>query len=182
MGIREKLLGWRTGNREERNRTSPQKHDTAVLFETMTDTQLLAALSQRIAPAIRALNERQVVEGLDGPARTLYLLNAFDREIRGGGLCQFFVNSSRALAPWIPDALLQIEASPYAQLYTDFTRRHQIDLSDLDSFAIRNLKEYEGQAARYPFDDFDRPFYDLEQVRPLASYLADYARKHRSEF
>lgn len=181
MGIMEKLLGWKTGNREDRNRTSPQKHDTAVLPETLTDAQLLAALSQRIAPAIRGLNEKQAVQQLDGPARTLYLLNAFDREIRGGGLCQFFVNSSRALAPWISEALLQIEAASYAQLYTDFTRRHQIDLSDLDSFAIRNLKDYEGQAARYPFDDFDRPYYDLEQVRPLSSYLADYARRHQSE-
>ena len=35
----------------------------------------------------------------EGPRRVAYTVDAFDREVQNGGLCQYFVNSSRETAP-----------------------------------------------------------------------------------
>ena len=45
--------------------------------------------------------------------KTVYILSIYDMEIQNGGLCQFFVNSSRSLAPYIEDNLNKIGATEH---------------------------------------------------------------------
>ena len=52
--------------------------------------------------------------------KTVYILSIYDMEIQNGGLCQFFVNSSRSLAPYIEDNLNKIGATEHKKLFTEF--------------------------------------------------------------
>ena len=79
-----------------------------------------------------------------------------------GGLCQFFVNSSSDCAPFISEALEAIGATELRNLFEQFVNDNDIDVTDLSSFKITNLKEYEAQTERFDFDSFDERFYENE--------------------
>ena len=94
-------------------------------------------------------------------------------------LCQFFVNSSRAVAPFISDYLGLIGAKEHKALFDGFLAKTGIDLTDLSSFAIRRIRDFEKQAKRYPFDEYDDKFYTLPSLQePLTAYI----REHLNEF
>ena len=57
-------------------------------------------------------------------------------ELQNGGLCQFFVNSSRSLAPYVDECLKMVGAEEHRKLFAEFVANNQIDLNNLDSFRI----------------------------------------------
>lgn len=102
------------------------------------------------------------------------LLN-LDLEVNNGGLCQFFVNSSRAAAPFVSESLSAIGADRTKELFDNFISENNIDLKDLNSFIITDLSEFAEQNNRYPFDDFDNKYYEIEEVNDL---IIRYAREN----
>lgn len=119
---------------------------------------------------INALNESQ---------RILYSVNYLEIEVNNGGLCQFFVNSSRVVAPYVSEYLGIIGADEHKKLYDGFVSANKIDLNDLSSFEIGSVRDYEKQTKRYPFDDFDNAYYEL---RSLEEYLTVFAKAHIEDF
>ena len=116
-----------------------------------------------VSEGFNALNEHQKV---------LYAVNYLEMEVNNGGLCQFFVNSSRTVAPFISDYLCIIGAEDHKTLFDTFVTKNQIDLTDLSSFEIRRTRDFEKQASRYPFDEFDDAFYGLDTLEtPLIAYI-----------
>lgn len=110
-----------------------------------------------------ALNEHQKV---------LFAVNYLEMEVNNGGLCQFFVNSSRAVAPHISEYLGIIGAKEHKELFDSFIEKHKIDLHDLSSFEITRIKDYEKQTQHYPFDEYDDAFYQLDTLEiPLTAYI-----------
>lgn len=114
--------------------------------------------------------------------RVFYIVNYFDMEVQNGGLCQFFVNSSREIAPYLIECLHEIHAYDYEKLLSDFINTHHISLDALDSFIIDDIDDYENQTERYPFDDFDDAYYDLYEKNPLQDLLCEYIQKHLEDF
>ncbi len=104
-----------------------------------------------------------------------YSLMTFEAEVNNGGLCQFFVNSSRECAPYISKALDVVGAAELKVLFDDFVDENGIDTKDLSSFKIEDIDEYEAQTKRFDFDSFDDRFYEDTQ---LHKQIIDYARKH----
>ena len=103
-------------------------------------------------------------------------------EVQNGGLCQFFVNSSRDVAPYIIECLKIIGADSYKNLLSEFVEKHNINLNDLDSFMIEDVAEYEAQTERYPFDDFDDKYYELYENEPLEELLIVYVKDYLEDF
>lgn len=103
-------------------------------------------------------------------------------EIQNGGLCQFFVNSSREVAPYILECLEVIGATAYAELLSDFVIKNDISLNDLGSFITEDIDEYEEQTERYPFDEFDDAYYELYEKEPLERFLLEYVKKNLKDF
>ena len=148
-------------------------------LKDLTDGELFDAIFRRLehkacefeelSDALNTFNDEQKV------FYTLYLL---EMEVNNGGLCQYFVNSSRATAPYVSDSMSKVGALEHKELFDGFIAESEIDLSDLSSFAINDLNEFEEQLERYPFDKYDDAFYDLE---PIQSYLEKFARAKTTE-
>ena len=112
----------------------------------------------------------------------VYTLYWYDLEVQNGGLCQYFVNSSRMTAPYLPEALTAVGAEGYRQDFEGFVRENGIDTGDLSSFIIQDAKEFAHQNERYPFDAFDAQFYDRYERSPLNALATAYIRRNLAAF
>ena len=120
--------------------------------------------------AINALNEKQ---------RVFYSVNFLITEVNNGGICQFFVNSSRMVAPKLSEYLGIIGAADHQKLYDDFISKYNIDVNDLSSFRSDTTEKFIAQYERYPFDEYDNAFFTL---KPLEEYLAGFVRANITYF
>ncbi len=108
----------------------------------------------------------------------VYSLINFEIEVNNGGLCQFFVNSSRECAPYLSKALETIGAFEMKELFDSFVSQNAIDLNNLESFVINSADEYDAQTERFDFDFFDDKFYENTD---LHGQIIAYAKKNISK-
>lgn len=149
-------------------------------LKELSDDELLFAAVARCEHKVDSA--RTVKDGfntLNGSERVLYALNYLEMEVNNGGLCQFFVNSSRAVAPFVSEYMGIVGAKEHKKLFDGFIRDNGIDLTSLDSFDVEDADEFEEQNERYPFDDYDDKFYELE---PIEGYLKSFVRQNISDF
>lgn len=112
----------------------------------------------------------------------MYTLHKLLAEVNNGGLCQFFVNSSRDCAPYVSEALAAVGAVEIKDLYDRFVSDNGIDVNDLSSFKITKLEDYEAQTERFDFDAFDDKFYaDTTLYRKILAYARENLDKILSE-
>lgn len=145
----------------------------------LTDSELIDVLDAQLYfdvnwESIDSLNQEQL---------TVTTILQFDREIQNGGICQFFVNSSRSFSPFVSSSLERIGATDIQNIFDTFISTNNIDISNaavLDSFEIFDLKDFETQYKRYPFDDFDNAFMTLYEKENLENLLLDYVRKNHA--
>lgn len=102
----------------------------------------------------------------------------YDAEINNGGLCQFFSNSSRAFAPIISESLEQINAKKHKLQFDNFIKENNIDIKDLDRFKTDNVNEFIEHYNDYPFIEFDREYYNLEEEENIYDLLIKYAKEN----
>ncbi len=145
--------------------------DDDDLFETV--------YFQNIEIADEAEDEDKELAQFSGERRVVYILSLFDAEVQNGGLCQFFVNSSRAVAPYVCEALKTVGASEHLKLFEEFITENNIDLSDLESFKVQSHRGYIKQTKRFDFDAFDDKYYDLPA---LQESVVEYIKNNVSEF
>lgn len=150
----------------------------AKKFRAMTNGQLLAMDDADLYDAVACICEDAVYEITEpGHSRervNAYALLKFEMEVNNGGLCQFFVNSSRECAPFVSNALAAIEAWETKSLFDGFVSENGIDLQDLSSFKISSIGEFEAQTRRFDFDSFDDRFYeDCRFHELLMQYLRE---------
>ena len=152
-------------------------------YVAMTSEELAALPEDELFPAAQSRVEVRLSSNdfaaLSHPQQVFEIVNTLEMEVNNGGLCQFFVNSSREYAPYVSVSLEEIGAYAHMELYDSFIHRCGIDLKELSSFQIHNVKEYKAQTERYPFDEFDSAFYDLPS---LEDNLTRYIRSNISSF
>lgn len=148
----------------------------------LSDEELLEALWDRVLAEEEEMEMEEFLTSCGKAKRVFYVIYYFDMEVQNGGLCQYFVNSSRETAPYVSDCLKTIGAEEFDRLLGRFVEANRIDLRDLHSFAVRSVKEFEAQTKRYPFDDFDDAYYALYEKKPLDKQLVQYVRLHLEEF
>ena len=151
----------------------------AKKFRTMGKEGLLALDDEDFYDAIECICEDAVYDikdvKLTDEQKFVYSLIKFEVEVNNGGLCQFFVNSSSECAPYVSNALATVGAIELKTLFDNFISENNIDVTDLSSFKISNIDEYEAQTERFDFDGFDDKFYEDEN---LHQQIIDYAKKH----
>lgn len=170
--------------KEEMKKIENYKKMSVEELRELSDEDLREALSERLM-AEEDNNEWEVKEcisGFKGAKRVYYIVNYFDMEVQNGGLCQFFVNSSRDVAPYVLECLNKIGAVNFESILREFVEKHNINMCELDSFIIEDEDDYEAQVERYPFDDFDDMYYELYENESLEDILLEYAKKNLSDF
>jgi len=146
----------------------------------LSDEELICAVWARTENTVRS--KKDMLEGfysLNEEQRIFYAVNYLEMEVNNGGLCQFFVNSSRIVAPVVGEYMGIIGAKEHQKLYEEFIKTHQIDTNDLSSFDCETVEVFQEQHERYPFDEYDDAFYVLE---PLQTHLVAYVKKHIEKF
>lgn len=160
------------------NNGSELLHGEALL--SLSNEELFEAVyGQNLTICEEADETDQEVLLFTGARRTVFVVNTFDMEIQNGGLCQFFVNSSRSAAPYVSQALDAIGAEAHRKLFDEFIETNHIDVNNLDSFRIDRIEDFQKQAKRFDFDTFDDRYYELDSLTDLVS---NYIRENITEF
>ncbi len=147
-----------------------QLTDDELFTAVWTRTENIVSSKEDILEGFNSLNEEQ---------RIFYAVNYLEMEVNNGGLCQFFVNSSRMVAPVVSEYMGIIGATEHKKLYDTFTEKHQINIQDLSSFDCETVEVFQSQYERYPFDEYDDAFYKLE---PLQKYLTQFIKENIEAF
>ena len=149
-------------------------------LKSLSDDELFSAVLDRTESKVdKYENIIDGVKSLSGAQRIFYVSSYYEMEVMNGGLCQFFVNSSREVAPELSECLDAIGAYEHKKLFDSFIKDNNIDVHDLSSFIINDVSEFEAQNNRYPFDEFDNAFFEL---KPIQDQLIPYIKEHLSEF
>lgn len=176
---------------DERKKEKLYCQMSAEELEKLPGEDFLEALSARILQEEGDMEVAESVSYFQGAKRIFYIIDYFNMEIENGGLCQFFVNSSKVVAPYILDSLGEIGASSYMELLEKFVRDNRISLNDLSSFEIEETDEFEDDESedeyemlleRYPFEEFDEAYCELYEEEPLSMLLEKYCKEHIEEF
>ena len=148
-------------------------------LSSLSDEKLLEAVVARIEKKMDKYGELSLgFEALSQPEKLVFAIDYYTLELDNGGLCQFFVNSSRIAAPYVSEYLGTLGATDHKALYDAFVLNNGIDLNDLSSFNIDDASEYLRLYESYPFEEYDGAFYQLPH---LNTYLVKYVRAHVCE-
>ena len=169
---------------------SALKGDSAErdLYLQMTTQELAALSDEELMTALHIRTEEKANTQWnlgDGAAklpeaqRVFYVISCFYTEQENGGLCRFFVNGTRNLAPLVSDSLAALGAAEHQKLFDDFVKENEISTDYLIFFIINEESEFAEKRAHYPFDDYDIPYKQLPSLRDM---LLAYAREHIGEF
>ncbi len=112
---------------------------------------------------------------------TVAALITFDAEMMNGGLCQFFANDHNGYAQYISDALGEVGATEMQKHYSSFINQNEIDVTQMDSFRIRSVRDYLKQYERFPYESFDTVFSGIYQKENLSDLLFAYVRLYGDE-
>ncbi len=150
-------------------------HGTELL--KLTDDQLYEKVYLQTLYLVESYpDEETALAKMSPECRTFYILSIFDMEIQNGGLCQFFVNPSRLLAPYVNECLETVNAGEHKKLFSEFVADNNIDLYHLESFEIEDINDYAAQAKRYDFKSFDNAYGEL------VPYMVSYIKANISAF
>ena len=147
-----------------------QLSDDELFSAVWARTENIVSSKEDLSEGFLSLNEKQ---------RIFYAVNYLEMEVNNGGLCQFFVNSSRIVAPFVSEYMGIIGATEHKKLYDTFVEKHKINTQDLSSFDCENVEVFQSQYGRYPFDEYDDAFCELE---PLQTYLTQFIKENIEEF
>lgn len=166
--------------REIEQRQTPHAALTTEELAALPDDELFSAAFDRVEALVDYDREMSAnLPLLNEPQKVVFAVNLLEMEVNNGGLCQFFVNDSRTVAPYISEYLSVIGAAEHKALFDGFIGKYNIDVHDLASFDLRRVRDFEKQAKRYPFDEYDDKFYTLPSLQePLTAYI----REHLSDF
>ena len=149
-------------------------------LEKLSDDELYEAVYFQNLDIVDSYeSEEAALEEMSSVRRTVYILSMYEYEISNGGLCQFFVNSSRELAPYVSKCLDEVGATEHKNLFDSFISDNNINVYELESFIIEDLDEFSKQNERYDFDSFDEEYDKLPFLRDS---IVDYIRKNINEF
>ena len=125
--------------RDEKKRIAAYLKMDAEALSRLSEEELCEALRERILCEEDEMDTLECLDVFKGAKRVFYVVNYFDMEVQNGGLCQYFVNSSRDTAPYLLTCLNEIGAARYELLVRNFVTDNGINLNCLESFEIKDV-------------------------------------------
>ena len=164
---------------EENERIARYSSLSTDKLRELEEHELIPAADARINSILREKNElmRAVLE-LKPEQRTFYFVRNYETQLDGGGIWQYFADSSRRNVPYLPEALTEIGAAEHRALFQSFTEANHIDLNDPINFSTFDLRKFEENGSTV-FSVYDREY---RRLPPLSDYLAAYIRQNIDAF
>lgn len=106
------------------------------------------------------------------------VVSYFHSNIIEGSLCKFFVYADIECYQLVSECLEAIGAYKTKELFDNFVRDNEIDLTDDKVFCCYNDDEYLELFDLYPFEEFDEPYCESDEV---FNSLIEYARMNTRE-
>lgn len=142
-------------------------------------------LTQAVLFRVEAYDKEEFV-ALSHPQQVMYTVLWYQSEVDNGGLCQYLFNLGHITASSLLDALKEIGANEYHDLLEKFVTKNGIDLNDSDRFYYTEMEVFEREFneyyEKYPFEEFDTTFYEMEAQESLLPLCAAYIRTHMNDF
>ena len=152
----------------------PMTYLHGAQLNALSDGKLLKTVHSQNLQLLRAYgDEKTALENMDPVRKAVYVLTVYEKEVEGGGLCLFFVNDTRSVAPYVAECLAAVGAQEHLALYSEFIADNAIDTADLSSFIIGNIEEFDIQEKRYDFASFNDQYLALPSLKP---YIIAYIR------
>ncbi len=173
---------------KEMKNSIKQNDEARKIYLSMNTDELAKLSDEELFEAVLIRTEDEVdsfedikdgVNSLNSEKKNFYVASCYEMEVNNGGLCQFFVNSSRDVATELSASLEAIGAIEHKKAFDCFIKDNNINLNDLSSFEIDEVSEFEEQNERYPFDAFDDNFCEM---KPIQDYLIEYVKKNSEQF
>ena len=162
------------------NTSLPNKDLHGEELSDLTDDELYETIYFQNLDIVYSYESEEIaLKKMDSVRKTVYILSMYEYEISNGGLCQFFVNSTRELAPYVSKCLAEIGATEHRALFDSFIFDNNINVYELESFITDDSDDYSKQKKRYDFDSFDEEYDELPFLRES---IVDYIRKNINEF
>ncbi len=144
----------------------------------ISDEQLTKAVINRIRDRYRMYREEpEMLLHMTDIERTVYCAGTFGHEMERGGMLNYFA-SCKLQAPYLLDALSDLNAGAYRQMVYDFVHKNKLDLNSLEQFTYYNQREYEILYWKYPFQKFDENYKSLQKKKTLEAMVGSYIRNH----
>ena len=160
-------------------------------FEELLDLQdyeLIATVRDEIFDEIRNLPSEDDLEKIHEIKFYLITASIFEFEVQNGGLCQFLANEGKIHGPMLHTALCAFGAEQHDRILADFCQKNGIDLCNLQELIPETadpycmIENYQQLRSKYPFEDFDKAFFELDRAYPLERILGTYIRNNISLF
>ena len=151
-------------------------------LSALSDDELYEAVIARLDHKINEYDDMQEgINSLSYKQKVVYSVSYLEMEVNNGGLCQFFVNSSRYVASYVSEYMDVIGAIDHKNLYDGFVKKYNINLNSIASvtYLERPTNYYNKLYWKYPFSEYDEAFV---KITPLQDYLVKYIRANISEF
>lgn len=158
MAVLSDSLVEKINNSLQNKSLSTYNHLTTEELKSLPDEQLYEIIQTRMESKVHSFgddfeNMLKGLKSLNEEQRTIYCIDYYMYEIEEGGLQQFFINSGRAMAPFISDALLAIGATEHKELYDKCIAKHHIDVNNPPEITNENI-----------FKEFHSQFFELESL------------------
>ena len=164
----------------------PNKHLHGEDLLKLSDEMLFETVYLQNLDRVESFPDEDIaLSQISAVQRTVYILSIYDMEIQNGGLCQFFVNSSSSLAPYVVECMETVGAEEHIQLFTEFVSSNQLDLHNLDSFEIFDIEDssdtgFLADTPGFSMLDFSRfDFFKLEELEASFREFRHYQGKCR---
>lgn len=108
--------------------------------------------------------------------RIFYVLYTYDMEIQNGGICQFFINSSRMYTSLISQYLQKVNAIEHQKLFDNLLSNIDIRIEDFTALKSSSAEVLKRVSEKYNFDEFDEQYMQLD---PIESYLRNLIKEHK---
>lgn len=142
---------------------------------SMQQTHRTDSLVLAFESAIQQKAERDGVELLSEPERTVLAVEALEREVNNGGFYQFFMNSSKEQAPVIVDALERINCPKTAHV-----ARQAIDQLGISGEPMPSAIDMAmGTFSDDSFSKFDEEYFYAGE--PIAERLFEYIKRNKGQ-
>ncbi|PPK83787.1 uncharacterized protein DUF4375 [Neolewinella xylanilytica] len=123
-----------------------------------------------------------IIQELNEGQRAIYITWVWEGEINNGGFNQFYANPSRQYADILPDLLLFIGASSFAELMVRANILYAQNMQNIKRHQDGTLEGFSKSYDDNPLNDLDKVFYDLNEKNELINYQANFIRTNASLF